>query len=287
MKNIQALFSTAVCGLVLAFAGTVSAQDSKPGIATVVRVRGEASYTLESGPNPKWIPLVPGKILTAGATVKTEPDAMVDMVLGKNIKMPQAASVPDAISLAPDSPVRGMVDYRPAAEQNVVRLSGDTTLKIDTLTVSSMGVDTVSDTELDLQQGRIFYSVKKLSPESHYFIKFPNGIAGVRGSQGFMSVVGNALGICGALVHPLWISIDGPTGPVTITVQEGQQYDPSNGQSLPLSPELLALLHEIATAANTVYLEVLSFAFNRTECFVSPITGAHGHHGGGGSGGSL
>jgi hypothetical protein len=63
-------------------------------------------------------------------------------------------------------------------EQNVVRLSGGTTLKIDTLTVSDTGADTVSDTELDLQAGRIFASVKKLSDTSKYLVKIPNGIAG-------------------------------------------------------------------------------------------------------------
>ena len=104
------------------------------------------------------------------------------------------------------------MSYKPSVEQNIVRLSGNTTLKIDTLTVSDTGVDTVSDTELDLQNGRIFSSVKKLSAESKYLIKFPNGIAGVRGSQGFMPVVDGRLGACGALVHPLWLTVTSPVG---------------------------------------------------------------------------
>src|ERR1700689_4324299 len=128
MKNIQSLFSAAVCGLVLAFTASMSAQDVKQGVATVVRVQGEASYTL--GGNDGWHPLVVGKILQAGASIKTETDALVDVVLGKNIAMPQAHPTPDRIGPAADAPVRGMVDYRPSAEQNVVRLSGDTTLKL-------------------------------------------------------------------------------------------------------------------------------------------------------------
>jgi hypothetical protein len=281
MKNIHILFSAAVCGLVLAFTAGASAQDIKQGVATVVRVQGEASYTL--GGNDGWHPLVVGKILQAGSSVKTEADALVDVVLGKNIAMPQAHPTPDRIGPAADSPVRGMVDYKPSAEQNVVRLSGDTTLKIDTLTVSDTGVDTVSDTELNLQQGRIFYSVKKLSTESKYFIKVPNGIAGVRGSQGFISVAGNALGTCGALVHPLWISIIGPDGKVTtLKVEQGQQFDPGTGQNSPLSPEFISLLQQIATAAKTCYVEVVSVAFNRIELFVSSTTGHHFVASGGG-----
>src|SRR5580692_11298900 len=285
MKNIHIFFSAAACGLLLAFTAAVSAQDIKQGVATIVRVQGEASYTL--GGNDGWHPLVVGKTLQAGSSIKTETDTLVDVVLGKNIAMPQAHPTPDRIGPAADSPVRGMVGYTPSSEQNVVRLSGGTTLKIDTLTVSDTGVDTVSDTELDLQQGRIFYSVKKLSTESKYFIKVPNGIAGVRGSQGFMSVAGNALGTCGALVHPLWISITGADGKlITIKVDQGQQFDPGTGLNSPLSPEFISLLQQIATAAKTCYVEVVSVAFNRIECFISPTTGNNGHHHGGGNSGN-
>jgi len=285
MKNIQNLFSAAVCGFVLAFTGAASAQDIVQGVATVMRVRGEASYTRQSGANPKWIPLQAGEILTAGMTIKTRPDAMVDLALGESADiMPQAVSVPQAISPAADSPVRGMVSYKPAVEQNIVRLSGNTTLKIDTLTVSATGVDTVSDTELDLQNGRIFYSVKKLSPESKYLIKFPNGIAGVRGSQGFLTVADGKLGTCGALVHPLYISI---AGQPPFTIAEGEQYSPGDGsgpaQTSPLSPDLINLLKQIAIAAETSFVKATAYSADNVEVHVSPGTGGH-HRGGGNSG---
>ncbi len=273
MKKIQTLFSVAVCGLVLAVT-SAWAQDAKQGVATVVRVKGGASYTL--GGEDEWHPLVVGKLLTAGASIKTEPDAVVDVVLGKNIDMPQAHPTPDKITLAPDASVRGLVDYKPSAEQNVIRLSGETTLKIDTLMVTDTGVDTISDTELDLQKGRLFYSVKKLSAESKYLIKIPNGIAGVRGSQGFIS----ADGLCGAVVHPLWLSMIGSDGkPVTVTVAEGQEYNPANGSSSPMSPEILHLLGQISFAARTCYWEICSFSFNRNQwCHISPTTGHHHDH---------
>jgi len=286
MKNIQILFIAGVCGLVLTFASAASAQDVKQALATVVRVQGAASYTL--GGNDGWHPLVAGKILWAGATIKTEPDALVDVVLGKQIEMPQAHPTPDKISLAPDAPVRGMVSYKPSVEQNVIRLSGDTTAKITTLTISDTGADTISDTELDLKNGRIFYSVKKLSSESKFFITVPNGIAGVRGSQGFVSVVNGVLGACGALVHPLWISVVGSGGtPATITCDEGQEYNPGTGKSSPLPPEILNLLGQISNAAKTCYVEICSYAFNRNEwCHISPTTGHKGGNGNQGGGGN-
>jgi hypothetical protein len=282
MKNIQIWFSAVVCGLVLAFTAGASAQNIVQGVATIVRIRGEASYTLESGPNQKWIPLVVGKILKPGSTIKTEPDAMVDVVLGKSIDMPQARPTPDSISLAPDSLVRGTVDYKPSAEQNVVRLSGGTVFKIKMLTVSDTGVDTVSDTELDLQKGRIFFSVKKLSPESKYTITIPNGIAGVRGTKGMI----DADGSCAALEHSFLLSITPPGGvdPVFL-IEEGKQFNPVTGQLTPMSPELIALLKDIATALDTLYVRVYSVALSldKTLCFVSSGSGLltiiHNHGG--------
>ena len=269
MKNIQTLFSAAVCGLVLAFTSTAGAQDAKQGLATVVRVKGEVSYTL--GGNDGWHPLVAGKILHPGAVIKTQSDGAADVVLGKAVEMPQAHPVPDKVSLASDSAVRGMVGYKSSVEQNIIRLSGDTTIKIDVLTVSDTGVDTVSDTELDLQKGRIFYSVKKLSAESKYLVKIPNGIAGVRGSQGFISADGK----CGALVHPLWLSLVGADGkPVTVTIPEGQQYDPTSGSSSSFTPEVLDLLHQISLASRISYPETCSASYNRNQfCHISPNTG--------------
>jgi hypothetical protein len=279
MKNIQTLFYAAVCGVILTFSSAASAQDVKQALATVVRVQGAASYTL--GGNDGWHPLVAGKILWAGATIKTEPDATVDVVLGKQIDMPQAHPTPNKISLAPDSPVRGMVDYKPSVEQNVIRLSGETTLKVDTLTISDTGADTISDTELNLKDGGIFYSVKKLSTESKFFIKFPNGIAGVRGSQGFCHVHNGRLDKCGALVHPLFVSVVGSGGTAaTLTCEEGHEYDfddSGNGKSSPMPPEILKLLGQISNAARTCYYEVCSYAFNRFQfCHISPTTGHKG-----------
>lgn len=267
MKNIQTLFSAAVCGLVLAITSTALAQSAKEGVATVFRVQGEASYTL--GGNDGWHPLVAGKILRPGSTIKTESDGSVDVVLGKTVEMPQAHPVPDKISLAPDS--AGMVGYKASVEQNVIRLSGGTTIKIDVLTVADTGVDTISDTELDLQTGRIFYSVKKLSAESKYLVKIPNGIAGVRGSQGYISADGK----CGALVHPLWLSIVGADGkPVTVTIPEGQQYDPASGGSSPMTQEILNLLGHISNICRMPFTEICSYSYNRNQwCHVSPNTG--------------
>ncbi|MGH7950964.1 MAG: FecR family protein, partial [Limisphaerales bacterium] len=270
MKNIRNIVSAALCGLALTVAASASAQGIKQGVATVVRVQGEASYSLSSDPNAQWHPLVAGKILRAGTVIKTEPNALVDVVLGKDVAMPQALLAPGQIWKAPDSKVRGLLSYTPAEEQNVIRLSGGTVLAIDKLTVSDTGVDAVSDTELDLRQGRIFASVKKLSATSQYLIKIPNGIAGVRGTLFTLSADGS----CGVLRDSVTESITLPDGRlVTVRIDQGDQVNPQNGQIYQLSPELINLLQQISIALDTVYFDVVAYAHDKTMVFVSPTIG--------------
>jgi hypothetical protein len=260
----------------LALAVAASAQTFKPGVATIVRIQGEARYSLS---DDIWHPLVVGKTLGAGAVIQTAHDAMVDMVLGKAVEMPQAALWPDRIGPAPDANIRGMVDYRPSVEQNMVRMTGDTVLSLDKLTVSDTGLDAVSDTELDLKQGRIFVSVKKFSAASQYLVKIPNGIAGVRGTLFEI----DASGWCAVLKNSALLAIVGPNGvPVTYVVGEGNQFDPQTGQISPLPSDLHNLLVQMATALDTLYVEVVSFTYDRTYCYISPVHGYHHHHGGDG-----
>ena len=203
MRN---LYSRVTCGTMLALAVAASAQTLKPGVATIVRIQGEARYSPGDG---TWHPLLVGKILGVETIIQTGHDGTVDMVLGKTVEMPQAAQWPDRIGPAPDVNVRGMIDYKPSVEQNMVRMTGDTMLAIDELTVSDTGLDTVSDTELDLKQGRIFCSVKKLSAASEYLVKIPNGVAGVRGTLFEI----DAGGWCAVLKSSVLLALVGPTEP--------------------------------------------------------------------------
>ena len=236
-------------------------------MATVVRLVGEARYSLGDG---VWHPLAAGKILTAGAVIQTGHDATVDIVLGKKILMPQANPLPDRVSLATDEKVRDYVSYRPYAEQNTVRMTGDTVLAIDKLMVSDTGVDTISDTELDLRQGGIYNSVKKLPGASQYIIKIPNGTAGVRGTLFHI----NADGACAAYKNSVVLSIIGSNGqPETVVVSEGTQFDPKTGKTSPLSSSLNYEFDQVFAALRTLYYGEVNFTFDRTEIPISPTMG--------------
>lgn len=271
MKNNQIFTFVAVCGLFTALTTSAISETIKQGVATIVRIQGEAQYQLGDG---QWHPLVVGKILGAGATLRTGSDATVDIVLGNGgISMPQAAPTPDRISLAADADIRGMISYRPTVEQNAVRMTGGTVLKIDKLTVSETGADAVSDTELDLKKGRIFNSVKKLSGASQYLVKVPNGVAGVRGtlfgigSDGWLAVYKSSV----------LLSYIGPDGlPVTVLVKEGNLFDPKTGKPLPMPADLQNFISEIMISLRTLYTGDLDFTYDHNNWHISPIHG-HGH----------
>ena len=269
MKQLQTLLAIAVSGVLLNCGLTASAQNGKPGYATVVRVEGEASYSLDGG-HTKF-PLVAGKYLAAGSSIYTGDSGVVDVVLGKSMALPQAPSTPDRISLAVDGPVRGLVGYQPTAEQNSIRLMASSTLVIDKLNTISSGADTVSDTELDLQQGSIYASVKKLSPAAQYLVKTPTGIAGVRGTEFVIALNKNGT-IKDVAVYKtfhddgLVLAVVAPSGATeTFLIKDGEIWEPGNPHPRPLSPQLREFLSDIFRTLRTHYYQLCNFDFDRTQ----------------------
>ena len=284
MKKFQILLVPVLCGVLCSLVAPAFAQTADSGFATVVRVDGLASYSLG---DDRWVPLVAGKILPEGVTIRTGHNGVVDVVLGKDISLPQHAQqvngLPSNPSAASDAPARAMVSSRPAAEQNVISVTPDTTIGINKLTVMDTGADTVSDTELDLKQGKIFASVKKLTGASQYLIKLPNGIAGVRGTQFSISANGQTTvyhstggGVVLSLIPPSGIA-------QTTVVGAGFSFDPSNGQLIVLPGDEQTFLERLFFALQTIYSPVCFGVVDNTECYVSPTHGSHGgHHSGGG-----
>jgi FecR protein len=269
MKNLKTILASVLFATVIGLGAAASAQSAVPGYATVVRVQGLASYTLGDG---KWRPLLPGKLLPAGSAIRTGDNGSVDVVLGKEIDFPQSQKTPDRISQAPDAPVRGMISYKPAAEQNVIRLTSGTTIAIDKLTTTDTGADTVSDTELDLQQGKIFASVKKLSATSQYLVKIPNGIAGVRGTLFSISADGG-VAVFESTGSGLVLSVTLGGVTKTFLVAPGQILDPSTGGPTSFPAGLDRTLSNIFTALKTIYVEVVNYDENHNNGHVSSTTG--------------
>jgi hypothetical protein len=270
MKTFKTFLAIIVGIAVAGVATTVSAQSSKQGYATAVRVQGNVTYSLGQG-QPEY-PLVAGKYLPPGAIIFTKENGEVDLILGKSLDLPQAKWSPDRISEAADAPVRGYVTYKPTADQNAVRLTPNSTMAIDKLTIVDTGTDAVSDTELDLKKGKIFAAVRKLSGASQYIVKIPNGVAGVRGTLFSIDIDGGVAcyeSTGGGVI--LSVMIGGHTSIFVIQPQ-------GSSNPIQITPQFQAVLKQIFDALRTTYFQVVDYEFDHTGCFISPT---HGKGGGG------
>jgi hypothetical protein len=168
----------------------------------------------------------------------------VDLVLNNA----EAAGTPLAAmssAASPDSgtpPASGMA-YQPKAQQDAVRISENTVLGIDKLTVAQTGADTVTETQLDLKAGSIFGTVKKLTGASKYEVKIPNGVAGIRGTIYQLTAEGIFRVLTGSAVLA-YVGTDGTV--VTQVVAAGQQFDARTGQLTSLSGSALNELQNLA-----------------------------------------
>ncbi len=150
-----------------AVALTATAQAQSRDLQALVRaVSGSASYSVPGQLNSA--PIRPGTRIPAGSTIRTAPGSSLDLFLGRGA--------------------------------GVVRLGGGTLLGLDKLSISDSGADVVSEIQLNLSQGELVGNVNRLSSGSHYEIKTPDGIAGIRGARYRINVPGGISVLDGTLV---------------------------------------------------------------------------------------
>ncbi len=253
MKQTKMLVNGLVACAV-AFAMVTSAQAAER-TGKVVKIKGSARYSMG---NNIWQPLSVGTLLKSGALVQTAKDSFVDIALTESDVAPQP----------PTASGVGAGGKRPAAPQDLVRLSEDSVLAIDKLTVVNTGADKVTETQLDLRSGRLLGSVKKMAAASRFEVKVPNGVAGIRGTLFAISADGVVSVAIGQVVIS-WTKADGTTG--TQVVSEGWQFDVRSG-------ELTKLPEPVWNALKNFEVETLAFfttpttrpIVDQTILFVSP-----------------
>lgn len=267
MKQIRVLVLATVCGVALLFTTKVNAQSA--GVVTVVRVHGSAFYST-SGDN--WQALSPGMTLEAGAAIKTDPASSVDIVLSDHVvnsgglaKSTSGFPVKDASG----APMRQAGVNNVLVEQNVIRVTESTVLSIDKLTYEGTGADMVSDTELNLQSGHIFGSVKKLSAMSKYEVKTPVGVAGIRGTTYWIGSDGTAAVGTGSIV----ISFSGgPLAGQTVVLNGGLEVD-SSGQIIAISGVIGDNLNNVVMQSYKIQGTATA---NSTDLTLVPVSGVTG-----------
>jgi len=279
MKQIRPIISgLVVCGIALAMVTNVLAQSAQPGLVKVVTVKGSARYM--TAVNTAWQPLKSGAILKPGSIIQTASGSYVDVVLNNPdaVGTPLSAMSTGASSSSASSSGGGSgMAYQPKAEQDAVRIFENTVLAVDKLTIDQTGVDTVTETQLDLKAGRIFGTVKKLATASKYEVKIPNGVAGIRGTIYYIT----AEGIIRVLTVNVVMAYVGTDGTVaTQVISTGQQFDARTGQ---LTPMVESIVKNLSTWAREMRMRPLVppllFSSDPTIYCLSPTQGHQGGHG--------
>jgi len=128
------------------------AQDAKMREASVVALAGDARYSAGGG---AFVPLAVGTKLNEGDAIKTGAGSHVDLDLGGNV--------------------------------GVMQLAPNSTFTVRTIRATRTPADVVTETDLDLKQGTLYFKVNRLAKAARFEISTPKGIAGIRGTAGSMT----------------------------------------------------------------------------------------------------
>jgi hypothetical protein len=234
MKKTDKFARKALAGMValgMVVAAARAGAESIPQVVQVVKVEGSAQYSTDG---KTWQTLHQGDVLKSGAVIRTAERSLVDVTLGEPEASGSAITGPGLLNMPAGGGAGvgagggggggGASDTETA---NIVRIFESTVLGVDKLTLDRTGVDEVSETQLDLRAGQIMGNVKKLSAQSKYEIKLPNGVAGIRGSK----YVWSSSGVGGTLDGDVRVAWVGGNGAVQIfDVPSKQKFDSGTGQ---------------------------------------------------------
>jgi len=269
MKNYKSLLSALVGAALISVSFAASADEDRAGVATLVRLVGNAVYSVDGG--HVWIPAVVGKDFQPGTLIRTEDKSLADLMIGQSFpeRNVRQLELNTRHNPAPNAP--------PLGEKNMVRLQPNTILGVDKLTVPEGNPTVISDCELDLKKGRILASVRKVTPSSEYLVKIPNGVAAVRGTQFGLSVEGPDVS-CQVVEGTVWLSLTlvdangnplldpsgNPLAPVQISIAPGQEFS--------LTPAEMSSLTNLAAPGGTTVQNVQNLVTQLTTLAGTYVT---------------
>src|SRR5690348_6222727 len=127
---------------------------------------------------------------------------------------------------------------------------------------------------MDLKAGSILGTVKKLTPNSKYEVKIPNGVAGIRGTIFWLSASGILRVVDGSVVMA-YVGSGGNV--ITQVVNFGEQFDINTGLVTPIDVnvrvEILGIAMEFLVITPT---PVTFIAPDHRIFFVSPVEAGTG-----------
>jgi len=245
MKTINKSLAWLLAGvLTITLVSAANAQSTPQRTGKVVRIKGDARY---STGNKVWQPLKVGVVLKSGNIVQTAKDSFADVVLNEEATAAAVVLKPiSAVSSASAGSGGGGGGY-PTPDQDVIRILDDSYVVFDSLTATSTGAGTVTESLLDLKKGSIFGSVKKQAAASRFEIKIPNGVAGIRGTIFLISAAGSVSCLTGSVIAA-YTDSSGNVG--TQPVGAGQQFNTATGETSVLSASALGAFNGLVNDCN-------------------------------------
>jgi hypothetical protein len=218
MKQTRSLINgLLVCGIAFAMVSTLPAQTTKEEVAKVIRIHGAARCQLPGG---TWQDLRVGDIIRPGSVIQSgiEGSSYVDVMIGRG-----AGPLPTLGSPVYRRP--GATGYAAQARRTVIHLYANTVLGVDKLVETETGAAVVTETELDLRKGHLLGNVNKLTAGSEFRVRYPKGVAGVRGqifdmTVEYVRIVNPATNVASETVQCTFAMASG-TGVVTYTQPDG------------------------------------------------------------------
>ena len=212
MKKIQTIVACAVALVLAGVTNLKSAEGGKTNTkATVRSVHGQVNYQEASG---SWVPLKINDELDAGVKIRTiGADAYTDLS------------------------VNGV--------SSAVRITGDAAWPYPKSDRIGTTRDADTETTLDLTTGSILGNVKKISANSHYEIKTPHGVAGVRGTNVQVTVTPAGVSTFTSIQGQLLVSAVIDNLPVLKTLHDGESWTPGMGDVHPAPLDFLQSCHLI------------------------------------------
>ena len=213
MKHIRRGRDCLVVSLVIVLgAGSAAKSSATPQAAEVViqDITGAASFSARG----KWKPLRKGMTLGEGAIIKTEAGSTVDLLF--------------------------------YASRTALRLTPNSSVRLDKLSKTPGADAWISDTTLTLLAGRLAGTQRKLALPSRFQINVAGGVATIVGTEYLVRSDG-AVTVTSGTVSLNW-NLPGNKGSVKVTVSAGFSFDPATGQVVPTTSAYLQdIIADIST----------------------------------------
>jgi FecR-like protein len=208
---------------------SISKAEVQSGQVLIQAVKGVATYST----GDRWSPLKENMTVGRGTTIKTDADSTVDLILQYS--------------------------------GTVLRLTPNSKLSFAKLNKEAAGEEVITETSLNLVEGSIVGSQRKLASPSTFEINLPDGVATIKGTEYLVRADGAVTCLSGSVSVNYNLPHNG--GSVRVIVPAGYSFNPSTGQVVATSP---AYLQNIIADINTVRQNAQVFKAGGATVVVKP-----------------